>query len=364
METIHADHYLEALADRGYAVGRTIGNMPDPLTEDLLARLVLTALAGTTNPDIGRLVADRGAMPTLKLLLDATSEDLTAADILPGSVAAMAQPIAVEHGRGLAGRIASALEEAGAGRFELMVPGHEYWPDRLADLGSNQPLVLWAQGNLEPLRDWRSTTVVGARAATGYGEHVAMELAADLAARSQVIVNGGSYGIEGMALRASLADGGSQIVVMGGGVARRSPAGHDALFQRVEENGVVVSESMPDAPPTRWGFQQANRIKAALSHSTIVVEAGARSGALDVARRAQLLDRFVGAIPGPTTSAASRGCHELIQTGTARLVTQAADIPIVASDPSVGPMTREPVVRHHDAPHEAAPSPESASRSL
>jgi len=361
METMHAAQYLEALADRGYPVGRTIGNMPDPLTEELLARLVLTALNGTTNPDIGRLVADRGAMPTLQLLLDAPSEDLTAADILPG---AMAQRVTVEHGRGLAGQIASALEEASAGRFELMAPGHEYWPDRLADLGSNQPLVLWAQGNLEPLRDWRSTTVAGARAATGYGEHVAMELAADLAARSQVIVNGGSYGIEGMALRASLAAGGSQIVVMGGGVARRYPAGHDALLQRVEESGVLVSESMPHMPPTRWGFQQANRIKAALSHSTIVVEAGGRSGALDVARRAQLLGRFVGAVPGPTTSAASRGCHELIQTGTARLVTQAADTPIVFSDSSVGPMTREPVVRHHDAPHEAASALISTSRSL
>lgn len=361
METMHAAQYFEALADRGYAVGRTIGNMPDPLTEDLLARLVLTALNGTTTPDVGALVAERGAMPTLQLILDAPSEDVAVAGVLDG---ALAQRVTVEHGLGLAGQIASALEEDGAGRFELLTSDHEYWPARMSDLGSNQPLVLWAQGNLEPLRDWRSTTVVGARAATGYGEHVAMELAADLAAHSQVIVNGGSYGIEGMALRASLAYGGSQIVVMGGGVARRYPAGHDALLQRVEENGVLVSESMPHMPPTRWGFQQANRIKAALSHSTIVVEAGARSGALDVARRAQLLGRFVGAVPGPLTSAASRGCHELIQTGTARLVTQAVDIPIVASDPSVGPMTREPVVRHHAAPHEAAPSTASASRSL
>ena len=127
---------------------------------------------------------------------------------------------------------------------------------------------------------------------------------------------------------------------------------------------MLVSESMPHMPPTRWGFQQANRIKAALSHSTIVVEAGGRSGALDVARRAQLLGRFVGAVPGPTTSAASRGCHELIQTGTARLVTQAADIPIVFSDPSVGPMTCEPVVRNRAAPHKAITSHESTARQL
>jgi len=134
METMHTDHYLVALADRGYAAGRTVGDMPEPLTEDLTARLVLTALNGTTNPDTGRLVADRGAMPTLQLLLDASSDDLTAADVLPG---AMAQRVTADHGRGLTGVIASALEEAGAGRFELMTPGHEYWPARISDLGSN-----------------------------------------------------------------------------------------------------------------------------------------------------------------------------------------------------------------------------------
>jgi len=363
METMHAAQYLQALADHVEAVGETIGNMTNSLSEDLLARLVLTELSGTTNPDIGRLVAQRGPMPTLELLLAANAEELTAAGVLLPGV--MAQRVTVDHGSGLlTGQLAIALRGVGEGSYELMAPGHEYWPDRLADLGSNQPLVLWAQGNLEPLRDWRSTTVVGARAATGYGEHVAMELAADLAVRGQVIVNGGSYGIEGMALRASLASEGSQIVVMGGGVARRYPAGHDALFQRVEESGVLLSESLPHMPPTKARFQQANRLKAALSHSTIVVEAGVVSSALDVARQANLLGRFVGAIPGPTTSAASRGCHELIQTGTARLVTQAADIPIVASDPSVGPMRREPVVRHHDAPHEAAPTTEPTSRAL
>ena len=125
MESMHTDHYLAALADRGYAAGRTVGDMPEPLTEDLLARLVLTALKGTTNPEIGRLVADRGAMPTLKLLLDASSDDLPAADVLLG---AMAERVTAEHGRGLTDVIASALDEAGAGRFELITPGHKYWP--------------------------------------------------------------------------------------------------------------------------------------------------------------------------------------------------------------------------------------------
>lgn len=349
----NVDLIAQAVTSQGYG--------PDELDDDTFARLVLTTISGAAHGDIGRLVADHGAVDALRLILDGEDEELNARNIRP-IVDVLRVP--VRNADAIAIAIADALRQRDAGTLELLTPEHEHWPRKVNDLRSAAPLLLWARGDLEALNDWRTTCVVGARAATGYGEHVAMELASDLTFRDQIIVNGGAYGIEGMALRGSLAGGGTPIAVMSGGLNRLYPTGHEALLTRVADKGVLLSEQMPDAPPTRWRFQQANRLKAALAHSTIVVEAGRRSGALQAALQAQLLGRFVGAVPGPITSAASAGCHQLLKNGIAHVVTAVNDIPSVASDPSIGPMRRHDITRAAITEHEAAAQTAQHSRTV
>ena len=175
-----------------------------------------------------------------------------------------------------------------------------------------------------PLSDL--VTITGARAATSYGEHVAAKLASDLANTERVVVAGGAYGIEGAAHRAALASGGDTIAVMANGVDRMYPMGHRELLERVANLGLMVSEVPPGAVPTRHRFIARARLMAALSATTVVVEAGVRSGSMTVARRAHELGRTVGAVPGPVTSATSTGPHHLLQDGLTRLVTESADL--------------------------------------
>ncbi len=169
-------------------------------------------------------------------------------------------------------------------------------------------------------------TFTGARAATSYGEHVAQSLANDIAGQGGVIVSGGAYGIDGAAHRAALASGGRTVAVLAGGLDRPYPTGHRELLDQVGREGALVSELPPGSTPTRWRFLARNRLLAAVSAATVVVEAGYRSGSLHVAAQAAGLGRPVGAVPGPVTSAASAGCHRLLREGTARVVTDIADL--------------------------------------
>ncbi|MDV3127289.1 DNA-processing protein DprA [Mycobacterium sp. 21AC1] len=188
------------------------------------------------------------------------------------------------------------------------------------------PLVLWAIGpaRLDEVTG-RAAAIVGTRAATAYGEHVAAELAAGLAERDVTVLSGGAYGIDGAAHRAALACDGVTVAVVAGGIDNPYPAGHSALFRRIREDCLLISEYPPGVPPGRLRFLTRNRLVAALSGATVVVEAGLRSGAANTAAWAKDLGRPVCAVPGPVTSAASAGCHALLRTG-ANLVSRAADI--------------------------------------
>lgn len=188
------------------------------------------------------------------------------------------------------------------------------------------PLVLWALG--PALLDEvgaRAAAVVGTRAATPYGEHVAAELAAGLAERDAAVVSGGAYGIDGVAHRAALASDGCTVAVLAAGIDIPYPAGHAGLLRRIADQGLVLSEYPPGERPTRYRFLTRNRLVAALSGATVVVEAGLRSGAANTAAWATALGRPVCAVPGPVTSAASAGCHVLLQ-GDAALVTRADEV--------------------------------------
>lgn len=193
-------------------------------------------------------------------------------------------------------------------------------PDGLA------PLALWVAGEvtLDDVAS-RAAAMVGTRASTSYGEHVATELATDLCHRDVAVVSGGAFGIDGAVHRAALAADGVTAAVLACGVDVPYPAGHSALLHRIRSHGVVVSEYPPGITPARHRFLVRNRLVAALGCSTVVVEAGLRSGAANTAAWSRALGRVVCAVPGPATSGASSGCHVLIRSG-AVLVTRADEV--------------------------------------
>jgi DNA processing protein len=221
------------------------------------------------------------------------------------------------------GAVELAFRSAARFGAELVTPEHPHWPTRINDLGHSAPVALWVRGNTEYLVDEASIAIVGARAATGYGEHVTMEITSGLVERGYTIVSGAAYGIDGMAHRAALASTGRTVAYLAGGVDRFYPSGHDALLARIVETGAVVSELPGGSSPTKWRFLMRNRLIAASTKATLVVEAAWRSGSLNVAGHAVALGRPLGAVPGPVTSAASAGCHRLIREFGARLITNA-----------------------------------------
>lgn len=185
------------------------------------------------------------------------------------------------------------------------------------------PMALWAQG---PVRldqvAHRAAAVVGTRASTTYGEHVAGDLTAGLAQRDVAVVSGGAYGIDGAAHRAALNCDGVTVAVLAGGLDVPYPSGHTALLHRIGQHGLLFTEYAPGIRPARHRFLTRNRLVAAVVGAAVVVEAGLRSGAANTAAWARALGRVVAAVPGPVTSSASAGCHALLRNG-AELVTRA-----------------------------------------
>lgn len=233
-------------------------------------------------------------------------------------------------------RSAEDLELLARRRGRLLTPDDDEWPVLAftafggvaaeAKLRGRPPMVLWVLGP-EPLDETaqRAAAVVGTRAATAYGEHVAAELAAGLAERDVAVISGGAYGIDGAAHRGALAADGVTVAVLAGGFDIPYPAGHSALLHRIGGHGLLVTEYPPGVRPARHRFLTRNRLVAALAGAAVVVEAGLRSGAANTAAWARSLGRVVGAVPGPVTSSASAGCHVLLRDG-AEVVTRAQDI--------------------------------------
>lgn len=227
------------------------------------------------------------------------------------------------------------LEQAAAAGMRFIVPGDPEWPGRLAELEgcepvndlSGSPLGLWLRGggDLTELTD-RSVAIVGSRACTPYGETIAGELAAELGKAGFVTVSGGAFGIDAAAHRGCLASRSATVSVLASGLDRPYPVAHRALFDRVAEDGVLVTEFAPGEHPTRSRFLGRNRLIAALAPATIVVEAGVRSGARNTVTWANCLNRVVAAVPGSVHSAQSYTPHRLIRAAEAVLVTGAEEV--------------------------------------
>lgn len=189
------------------------------------------------------------------------------------------------------------------------------------------PQMMWACGNMAALDGSRQYVAIeGSRASTAYGDMVAAEFSRKLSP-DFAIVTGGAFGISAASIRATLAKGGTPIVILSGGVDRYYPSAHADLFDRVISGGGVLLSSQPlGTSPSRYRFLLSHRHIAAIADATVVIEAGWRSGALYTANHAHEFGRVVGAVPGPITSASSAGAHRLIADGTAKLVTSPTDI--------------------------------------
>lgn len=219
------------------------------------------------------------------------------------------------------------LETGEALGAALLIPGDPAWPTQLDDLGDARPLGLWCLGGADLRPELlNSVSIVGARAASPYGTHVATEFAAQLAEQRWTVVSGGAFGIDVAAHRGALAAGGITVAVLAGGVDMPYPRAHAALLEEIARDGAVLSEAAFGAAPAARRFLTRNRLIAALTRGTLVVEAAARSGAATTARWAGDLNRVLMAVPGPITSAVSVGTNELLRTGRAVAVTRAAEV--------------------------------------
>ncbi len=227
------------------------------------------------------------------------------------------------------------LERAADAGGRFVIPGDDEWPEQvevLADAGqltrrAGVPFGLWVRGaaNLRRVLA-RSVAMVGARASSSYGEHVAAELASGLSDNGITVVSGGAYGIDAAAHRGALAGSGVTVAVLACGVDVSYPKRNSALFSRIVEEGLVVSELPPGCSPTKLRFLARNRLIAAGTLGTVVIEAAVRSGALNSAGWAEQCGRAVLAVPGPITSRMSEGAHLLVRERDAVLVTNVADI--------------------------------------
>jgi DNA processing protein len=199
--------------------------------------------------------------------------------------------------------------------------------------------ALWLRGSADlRFNCLRSVAVVGSRAATAYGAYVAAEFGASVAARGVAVVSGGAFGVDAAAHRGALGADGVTIAVLACGVDVPYPAAHAELFDAIAAQGVLVSEWPPGRHVSRLRFLVRNRVIAALAPGTVVVEAAARSGALNTARHARDLNRRLMAVPGPITSDLSAGCHQIVREWQGTLVTSAAEVIEYLSPVSATPM--------------------------
>ncbi len=208
----------------------------------------------------------------------------------------------------------------------LVTPLSPDWPVRLNDLKA-PPFALIGRGVREMLEvTEQSIAIVGSRNPTPYGVRIASEFAAGLCDRDWQVISGGAFGIDSAAHRGALAAEGNTIAILGGGVESIFPSGNDRLFAEIQSHGLLLSEVLPKVPAKPHRFLIRNRLIAAISKATLVVEAAYRSGSLRTARDAEELRRPVMAIPGVITAPTSEGCHRLINERRAELVASVEEI--------------------------------------
>jgi DNA processing protein len=281
-----------------------------------LARLRLSCALDGGDPAVGELLARHGPEGAWTCIRNG----------------ALGEPTAERAARLSLASVERLAADAGA-RF--IVPGGGEWPAGLADLAhageiqrrGGEPYGLWLRGpgHLADLMR-HSVAIVGSRAATAYGSGIAADLAADLVERGMTVVSGGAFGIDAAAHRGALAAGGPSVGVLACGVDVAYPPANASIFDQLARDHLLVSELPPGAHPTRVRFLARNRLIAAMTQATIVVEAALRSGARNTAGWAVECGRPLMAVPGSVYSRASTAPHLMIRNGQAVLVTNAAEV--------------------------------------
>lgn len=200
----------------------------------------------------------------------------------------------------------------------------EHYPKLLREI-SQAPWVIYTRGNKNLLQQ-PTMAVVGTRTPTTYGRRMAERLAGELAAQNWCIVSGLARGIDSIAHASALQEIGKTIAVLGTGIDVVYPPEHGELYEKIAEQGLLLSEFPLHTQPKAGHFPMRNRIIAGLSYGTLVVEAAQRSGSLITALIALDENREVFALPGPISSPKSAGTLDLIQKNRAKLVTKVSDI--------------------------------------
>jgi DNA processing protein len=282
------------------------------LIDNRSALILLSLYTEPADEKIGALVAEFGAVETLELLKSGRRFAAVGARI---NQANWTQDL-------------STIErKTQAAKSFILTAEDSNWPTQLNDLDFSKPHCLWVSGEVNVLSELdRLIAVVGARAATNYGERIATEIGALLGEWGSSTVSGAAYGIDAAAHRGSISSGGTTVAVLACGLDLVYPTAHAALLDRIRENGVIVAESPPSSLPLKQRFLSRNRIIAALSKETVVVEAALRSGSLSTANWAIAIGRKVWGVPGPITSATSAGVHLGIRNKNMEILMESSDL--------------------------------------
>ncbi|MFI0487390.1 DNA-processing protein DprA [Actinomadura sp. 9N215] len=291
------------------------------MSDERTARATLTAVAEPGDAFLNRIIDHSGPEQALESIRTGRLPDDVPADLK--------EIKRLEHWRIrlIAAEPDQDMAVCAQFRGRLVCPGDPEWPTTLDDLGSGRPYALWLRGPGDlRFSCLRSVAIVGSRAASPYGTRTAADFASELADAGWTVISGGALGVDAAAHRGALAADGPTVAVLANGVDIPYPASNEGLFAEMARRSVLVSESPPGAHPHRLRFLVRNRVIAALSRGTVVVEAEARSGALNTAWWAAKLGRMVMAVPGPITSRSSVGCHRLLREDGATLITRTAEI--------------------------------------
>ncbi len=281
---------------------------------NLPAWLTLLSVPGLGPAAYGALISRFGCPER------ALSTPLSALRLLPGLRSDVARLILeARDGEWVQGQISRAAD---AGITILTLEDEDY-PPLLRQIYAPPP-VLFAKGSQRALQ-MPGVAIVGSRAFTSYGRSTANRLAGALAARGLAVVSGLAMGIDTHAHTGALSHDGVTTAVLGSGLDVIYPRQNAGLFKQITDAGVVLSEFPMGTSPEAHNFPRRNRVISGLSLGVVVVEAGARSGALITARHALEQNRDVFAVPGPIHSGRSTGTHALLKDG-AILVQSVEDI--------------------------------------
>jgi DNA processing protein len=218
-------------------------------------------------------------------------------------------------------RLEHLFSQSAALKLKLVTAEDANWPTGLGDLQDSAPSMLFVEGDPVKLTKLsQAVSIVGSRLASSYGLQVTSSLVRELAQVARPTVSGGALGIDAQVHRSSIEQRISTVAVMAGGMDRKYPSANFKLFKQVIDQGVLLSEMPPGVAPTRWRFLQRNRLIAALTPITVVVEAGNRSGSIRTANNALELSRELYAVPGSVLSGTSLGTNALIADNKAQIL--------------------------------------------